>query len=310
VLVTGATGFVGSYVLRELLRTESRCVAILVRAGSRPGRIDDLRHHARVQWIAGDLGDLDGVRKPIEGFSPQAVVHLAWLGVAGKDRDDRDQLLNIDFSQRLLDLSEQLGVGHWIGLGSHAEYGPCSARIAETQLAEPTTLYGATKLGVYHLAKQRCRLAGIRFAWLRLFNSYGPADHDYWLIPYLIGALLRRERPRLTAGHQRWDFIHVRDAAAAIVAVADTPSAEGCFNLGSGQSGVLREIVERVRDLIDPTLPLGFGEIPYRDDQVMFLEADTSRLTESTGWRPAVALDEGLREMVEWYREHGDHVNA
>jgi nucleoside-diphosphate-sugar epimerase len=78
--------------------------------------------------------------------------------------------------------------------------------------------------------------------------------------------------------------------------------AHGVFNLGSGVAHKLADIVTTLRDLIDPSLPLGFGEVPYRQDQVMYLEADITRLTAATGWTPRVPLEVGLREVVDWLR--------
>jgi nucleoside-diphosphate-sugar epimerase len=137
---------------------------------------------------------------------------------------------------------------------------------------------------------------------LRLFSSYGPGDNPSWMITGLIDRLLHGERPRLTLGEQRWDYLHVRDVARALVAVLETPTATGPFNLGSGVALPLRDIMESVRDMIDPRLPLGIGEIPYRPDQVMHLEADPSRLMEATGWRPQTPLADGLRETIAWHR--------
>ena len=94
------------------------------------------------------------------------------------------------------------------------------------------------------------------------------------------------------------------------MAVAQTPTAEGIFNLGAGEAPVLREVVETIRDRIDRSLPLGFGDIPYRADQVMHLQADTRRLREATGWQPCVPLAEGLTQTIEWYREQPSPVHV
>ena len=96
----------------------------------------------------------------------------------------------------------------------------------------------------------------------------------------------------------------MEDAVEAIWQVAASPKATGIFNLGSGEAYAIRSIVERIRDLIDPDLLLGFGEVPYRPDQIMHLQADISRLREVSGWSPQVSLDEGLRRTVKWYREN------
>ena len=64
-----------------------------------------------------------------------------------------------------------------------------------------------------------------------------------------------------------------------------------------------------LRDYIDPALPVGFGDIPYRPDQVMHLEANITALTTATGWKPAMPLDEGLRRTVDWFRDAASNVN-
>jgi nucleoside-diphosphate-sugar epimerase len=94
----------------------------------------------------------------------------------------------------------------------------------------------------------------------------------------------------------------VTDVAEALYEVAVTPSAYGVFNLGSGTGVTLHGVVEQIRDLIDPNLPLGFGEVPYRADQVTHLQADVRRLREATGWAPRTALDDGLRRTIAWHR--------
>src|SRR5436853_4032228 len=128
------------------------------------------------------------------------------------------------------------------------------------------------------------------------------------MIPYLILGLLRGEKPALTACEQKWDYLFGPDAADAIWSVLQAPSATGVFNLGSGSVASLRKIVETIRDAINPKLQLGIGEVPYRPDQVMHLEADISRLTQATGWTPATALEEGLRRTVAWHADEMKRV--
>jgi UDP-glucose 4-epimerase len=302
VLLTGASGFVGSYVLRQLIATPGVEVAALVRDPQSAWRIRDAL--AAVRVISGGLEDADRLEDALASFRPSHVVHLAWAGVLGRDRNDAAQHVNVFHSMRLLELALRHGARHFVGLGSQAEYGPCQARIDESTPTAPTTIYGAAKLSTCLMAARLCELSGARFAWLRLFSSYGPADSPEWMIPYLTLKLLRRERPAVTAAEQLWDYIFVEDAAAAIVAAARADGAHGVFNLGSGIAPRLRDIIEMVRDEIDPALPVGFGEVAYRPDQVMHLEADIGRLTRATAWRPKVPLAEGIKRTVAWYRTH------
>jgi UDP-glucose 4-epimerase len=305
VFVTGCTGFVGSFAAERLVRDDERAVALLVRPGCDPWRLDPAVRE-RASFIEGDLGRPDELREALAEFRPDTVVHLAWDGVSPDDRNRSSQLRNIQDSIDLLHVAHEVGATSWIGMGSQAEYGPHLASIRETDATRPTTLYGATKLSVCHLARLFASQHQMRYVWLRLFSTYGPKDHARWLIPYVALALLRGERPSLTEGNQNWDYVHVRDIAEAVLAVVDNSDAEGIYNIGSGRVVTVRRVVERIRDLIDPSLPLGFGEKLYRPDQVMHLEADIGRLHRATGWTPGIDLDQGLAETIDWYRSH-DH---
>ena len=211
---------------------------------------------------------------------------------------------NLHGSLKLLEIARDSGCRCWVGLGSQAEYGPYEGVLTEELPPRPATLYGVVKLCLGHLSGKLCEIYGIRFVWLRLLAAYGPMDDPGHMIPYIILSLLRGQKPALTHGGQRWDYLHVADAARAIWKVANSPDVQGVFNLCSGRALSVRSIAERIRDLMDPGLLLGFGEIPYGPDQRMALEADVSRLRDATGWTPQVPLDDGLKATVDWYRNH------
>ncbi len=298
ILLTGATGFLGAHTARRLERADVE-VALLARPQSNLWRLQPLPKNARVIH-----GELEKLPEPeIKAFGADVIIHAAWHGVTNQHRNDPAQIsANLEPTVKLVELAQSCGVAHFVGLGSQAEYGPLNKKISETDATNPTTLYGVTKLAACHLTRQLCAQANIRWAWLRVFSTYGPMEDLTWMIPYLIRSLLRGERPALTACEQLWDFLYGPDAAEAICAVALQPRASGVFNLGSGRAEPLRKIVETLRDAIDPKLPLGIGEVPYRPDQVMHLEADVRRLEEATGWTPATSLEEGLSRTVAWHR--------
>jgi len=129
-----------------------------------------------------------------------------------------------------------------------------------------------------------------------------PFDPSWFILSTILG-LLRGERPPLTKGKQLWDFLHAGDVARAVCDVAFTATASGVFNVGSGKTVTIRSVVERIRDLVAPGAKLGFGELDYRPDQVMHLQADIRRLRSATGWQPSVTLTDGLRQTVEWYSD-------
>jgi nucleoside-diphosphate-sugar epimerase len=208
---------------------------------------------------------------------------------------------NVEIACGLAEAAAAAGVESFIGVGSQGEYGAGSS-MREDALPAPTSLYGAAKVASLFLTRQIAAQAGMRHAWLRLFSTYGPRDNSGWLIPMLITEMLAGRRPRTTLGTQSWDWLYVDDVAAGILAVAETPTAAGVFNLGSGQAVPVRQVVERIRDLAAPGLELVFGEIPFRPDQVMHMQADISNLRAATGWQPQVGMAEGLARTVDHYR--------
>jgi UDP-glucose 4-epimerase len=304
ILVTGGGGFIGSHLCRDLLRAGHR-VAALSRDPA-PWRLAD--ELGSITLISGHLERQDEWAEKLKTFNPHAVAHLAWTGVANFDRDDPGQAKNIQWTVDLLSLAREAGARTFLGLGSHAEYGPKSEIVGPEDATAPTTVYGEAKLAAGRIAARLAAASGMRFVWMRVFSTFGPMDHPYWMIPSLICSLLREERPALTAADQHWDFLHVADAARAIRMAVECDSARGVYALGSGDAPRLRATIEWIRDSINPRLPLGFGEIPYRPDQVMHLQADITRLKRDLGWTPSIDVQQGLVETIAWYRKNAGIV--
>ena len=293
-LVTGAGGFVGAATVRAALAEDYQVVALV----RQPGAIRLSGLGGALSIYAADLADRTAVHTILQVTRPDIVVHCAWEGVSGPARARDIQFDNIRTTCALIDSAIAVGATKFVGIGSQAEYGRFDRRISETDLPQPSMLYGAAKLSAYHLARQRAEAAGMDFAWLRLFSVYGPGDNPNWLIPSCTAELIRGRAPRTTLGTQRWDYLHIDDVARGVLAVAGTPAARGVFNLSSGEPVVVRSIIEQLRDQAAPGLPLRFGEIPFAPDQIMHLEGDNEQLKRATGWAPGVPLSDGLTAMV------------
>ena len=264
-------------------------------------RLQDCLH--KVRPLYADLADAELLRQVIEQQPIDAVAHLAWFGVTAKFRNNPLQISqNVVSTLAIWEAAKAAGCKVWVGLGSQAEYGACTGILREDIFPRPVTAYGVAKLAAGLTTAKMSELAGIRHVWLRLLSAYGPGDDGRHMLPSVIVDLLRQKKPALTQGDQVWDYLYVEDAAKAICAVLEQ-EVTGIFNLGSGTTVTIRGIVEQIRDMIDPSLPIGFGEIPYQSDQVMHLEADITRLTNATGWRPRIDLKCGLGKTIEWHRQ-------
>ena len=297
VFVTGAGGFIGSRVVSQLQK-DGHDVAVLSRPTSNLSRLEASRNLVRIPVTHSGLELTDQEIAPLKQFSPDAFIHLAWAGVGNGARNDSSQLENIGMTRAMVELAARLGAQHFVGLGSQAEYGPCEGAIAENQGLEPTTLYGAAKASAFLVAGALCKLKEVEFSWIRVFSTYGPGDEPYWMVQQVARDLLAGETPKLTRGSQKWDYLYVDDAAKAIALVATNCEGVGAVNLGSGTAVTIREIVEVIRDKVNPSIPLVFGQVPFRPDQVMHLEADISKLSTAIKWQPEVSLTKGLENTV------------
>ena len=294
VILTGANGFIGAAVYRELIRRNQRPL-VLLRAGADQSRLEGLDPESTFTFSRFDEPHLAA---RLASHGPTALIHCAWRGVAGAERNAAFQLEeNLALTLATVRLAADTGCRHWIGLGSQAEYGNPNAQVDEEAPTRHSTAYGEAKLAAGREALALCAQLGLTGSWLRVFSTYGPGDHPHCLIPHVIREFLQGRAPQVTRCEQRWDYLFVTDAAQAIAEVAASRSA-GIFNLGSGEAPVLRDTLELIRRECGAAVSPAYGAVPYRDHQVLHLQADIRKLSAATGWTPGVTLTEGLRATV------------
>ena len=299
IVITGATGFIGSAVTAELL-ARGHHVTVLTRPGSDVSR---LIKSSDCQVIRSEFLSGEAIRQTLGRTAPDTFIHCAWRGVGGAERNASWQITgNLRLTLDALELAKAVGCRHWLSLGSQAEYGNANRQIKEDSPLNPTTLYGRAKLLAGQAALAYCEAEGIRGAVLRVFSTYGPGDSPGWFVPYIIREFLAGRSPALTKCEQVWDYLYVTDAAKAIVSAVEN-QITGVFNLGSGRAQSLRTVVEMIRDELSTEIGAEYGAVPYRPDQVMHLEADISSLVEATGWNPLTPLNFGLRTTIAFEKE-------
>lgn len=298
IFVTGATGFIGSRVTRQLLEGGHE-VAALLRPGSRSTRLVDIS--SRLDRITGDLSRLDGrVGAEIAAWRPDACIHLAWYAEPGKYLDATENLPALSGSLRLIEMLMECGCPHFVGAGTCAEYAECHKPVVEMDRTDPQTLYAACKLALCLTGQQLARLGKLRFAWGRVFHLYGPGEDARRAVPALIRALLRGEEFDATGGEQVRDYLHVDDVAAAFVTMA-VRGVSGVYNIASGDPVTMRHLMQAVGSAMAREHLIRFGAVPYRKWEPMFIAGNADRLR-SLGWKPARGLHEGLASAIGYWR--------
>ena len=292
-VITGASGMIGAALSQRLLR-EGVTVYAVVRPGSRKVRNLDTKN-PNLRLLYCDLREIQKL-PPVQA---DAFFHFAWDGTYGEARNDEArQEANVSYSLDALRKASECGVKVFLGAGSQAEYGPLSGKVSEDLPMHPETAYGKAKLHAEEALRGEARVLGIDFIWARILSVYGPFDNSYTMVMQAASAFLRGEHPSFTKGEQHWDYLYQDDAAEAFYRMAVLSRSGEAYVLGSGEDRLLRDYILDIRDAVDPLLPAGLGEIPYREHQTMYLSADIRKLREDTGFMPSVSFRDGIRETV------------
>lgn len=299
-VVTGPTGAIGIALCEKLLR-ENVTVYAICRPGS--SRIKDLPKAAALHVVECDAKELATLPQKMEGVSVDAFFHFAWAHTIGQGRNDMPaQIENIQSTIDAVRAAKALGCQVFLGAGSQAEYGRVEGLLKSDTPAFPENGYGMAKLCAGQMSRVEAKALDIDHVWVRILSVYGPHDGPMTMISGTIRKLLAGERPALTAGIQRWDYLYAGDAADAFYLAACHGRNGAVYPLGSGQAMPLKDYIIQMRDAIDPALPLGLGEVPYGPLQVMHLQADISALQADTGFAPKTPFAEGIRRTMDWVK--------
>ncbi|MDQ3609405.1 MAG: NAD(P)-dependent oxidoreductase [Actinomycetota bacterium] len=294
VLVTGASGFIGSHAIAPLLAAGHEVHAV----SSREPAAD-----AGAIWHRANLLESAEV---IAAVRPDVLLHLAWYTEHGRFWTAPDNVRWVEASLALLRTFVAVGGRRAVLAGTCAEYdwsGEEPLDESETPL-RPATLYGAAKHALHAVALAYAAQVELELAWGRVFFLYGPGEAPGRLVPAVARALLAAEPARTTAGTQVRDLLHVHDVATAFAALVDS-DVSGAVNVASGEGVALREVIELVAQAAGRRELLELGALHSRPDEPDRLVADVTRLREEVGFRPHVTLPEGIESTVAWWRSRG-----
>ena len=297
ILLTGATGFLGSHIAESLTDNGFELFA-LKRENSDCWRCEEF--YDKIKWIIIDNESLwkDEVIK--SGAS--VIVHSAWLGVEAQDRDNLEiQVQNLEFIHSLLEISKKLRVKKFISLGSQAEYGCTNVEVDECTATNPITAYGVTKIASLGMIESYCSENNIQWIWMRLFSIFGEKEGKSWLIPNLISKMKVNSSIDFTIGEQKYAYLYVKDFVEIIIRTINMNVDSGIYNVSSNQVLPLKDVIQKIGNIVNPEFKLNFGVLPYRNNQSMHIQGNMTKLFKQIGVFQFSNFDEAINKTNNYY---------
>ncbi|WP_271811973.1 NAD-dependent epimerase/dehydratase family protein [Clostridium beijerinckii] len=289
ILITGATGFIGTALCQEMIECGHNVTAV-IRLNSH--KREKLPKEVEIIELPIDkLSELEG--------SYDLFYHLAWNGSSGADRNDFEiQNSNIQYTAEAIRAAKRCGCKKFIGAGSQAEYGVVHGIAKEdVTVPNPFMMYGAAKLASYHMGRVLADQLGILFVWPRIYSVYGVGENEDTIISYVIKALLEGGMPDLSSCENMWDFMYITDCVEALRLLGEKDDVSGIFNISAGNSRILKKFVGEIRDIVKPNGDIRFGTRNTDKKKTFWLEPDINKLN-NIGFTCKVAFSQGISSKI------------
>ena len=296
VLVTGATGFLGSHCLAPLVGRGFDVLGLYHERAPQdvPG----------VRWVRGDVMDRVAMYRHIKEHKPKGLLHLAWFVEPGKLITDSSNLSWVSASLDLIRAFRESGGERCTISGSCYEYdwrfGYC---VEDVTPCEPDTLYGAAKDSLRRAFLAYCNVSGLSGSWGRAFFMYGPHENPARLVSSVIISLLKGSPAKSSHGLQVRDYLHIQDVADGMVALFAS-ECRGVYNIAASTPTTIREMVELLGRIVGRSDLLQIGALPARANDAPLVLGNGYRTLNDIGWKPKLTLEAGLSATVDWWRAH------
>lgn len=294
IVITGATSFIGVHLIKEWVRKDCEIFAV-VRPNS--NNIDRLPINEKIHIVEIDMSEYDKISSCIN--RADIFYHLAWEGARAPYRDNVEmQKKNYEYAVVAMDVANALGCKLFVGSGSQAEYGRTKGSVDENYPCSPNTEYGRQKLNACIALAEKAEKYGMRFIWTRIFSIYGQYDYAGTLIMTSVDKMKRNEPIEMTECTQLWDYLHVQDAARAMMMFAQNECPNGVYNIANGNYRPLKEFVKDIQKVLGSQSRLEFGAVPYGNHGPVNLEPNVEKIKSYLKWEPRIEFVEGIRRLM------------
>lgn len=297
-IVTGANGFVGSNLVKKLVKNNIEVLAIDL--SFNPSRLEENQLIEKVELSIDCIHSLkDRVNKEYDLF-----YHFAWVGSAGPLRtDEKIQVQNAMWTVDCLRVAHEIGCKKFICAGTIMEYEVHAAMYAQESKPGMPYIYGVGKVLAHELCKPIANQLGIELVWAYITNAYGVGEKSPRFINTTLRKIINKEPLQFTAGTQNYDFVYIDDVANAFYLIGLHGKANKGYMIGSGNARPLKEfIIEMCNANAGDNKPL-FGNVPFTGVNVDIDTFNISEIVNDCGFKAEISFAEGTRRTIEWLKE-------
>lgn len=299
VIVTGANGFVGSHVVKELIANE-----IFVLALDLPGHNDNIPDHGLVRFLGVDIFHLKDQMQQIDYGEYDTFYHFAWVGSAGPARTDCElQMKNALCTVDCLRVAKQLGCKRFVCAGSIMEQETISAVWAQGNHPGMGYVYGMGKLTAHCMCKAVASEIGIDLLWAIITNAYGEGELSPRFVNTTIRKIIAGDALKFTAATQNYDFVHVCDVARAFRLIGEEGKPFCEYLIGSGNAKPLKSFIVEMTNVLAPDLEPIFGDIPFTGINMPLEAFSTQKIEEDCEFFAEISFADGVKRTMQWIKE-------
>lgn len=281
IFITGASGFIGRNLLPLLSGHDLLCLSHS-KVIQQDGR--------NIKVVTGDLDKPESYISALDQFRPDCCVHLAWHGLP--DYSVENSAKNVSSGISLVDNLVKVGCKKIFIIGSCWEYGAALGAVSENDESNELSVFASFKTSLRIISESICRESNTTLVWGRAFFVYGPFQRMNALIPTCYRDFKNGKKPEINNPLARNDFVHVGDVVDCIRVLVESEDSSGIYNMGSGVSSAVWEVVNMVASELG--LPPPYKNIPIKPDGNF---ADMARLREHD-WVPNITLAQGISGTV------------
>lgn len=301
-VVTGANGFVGAALCKELSECGYEVIAVIK---DKMADMADIHNLNNVKIVYSDLSEFWNLADKIPDRHIDVFFHLAWIGSAGPLRGNYEvQIKNIQYTCETVKSCVELKCKKFVFASSIMEYEIVAFMMTAIK-PEINTLYSSAKIAADYMARAIAAEVGIDYIRAIISNVYGPGEQSHRLINSSLRKLLSGQHCAFSPGEQIYDFIYISDAAKALRAIGEKGFSDKTYYIGSQEPKPLKNFLSEMRNQVDPEIKIGLGEIPYNGISLTYKEFDIDAIKNDTGFIPEVSFDEGIRKTISWIKEVG-----